>query len=96
MFSTLPNRDAQGGHSCLMRAHLGTEPGDGGEVARAEGGRAAGGAQVAAAAYPCDRDPSSQYRCSGTDVRYVCRNGRRGWFCDICGARLSNEAQHGC
>ena len=75
----------------MAGAHLGPKAGDGGEVARAEGGRAAGGPEVAEAAYPCDRDPSSQYRCSGTDVRYV---GRVGWVCDVCGANLSYEVQH--
>lgn len=88
----LPNRDARGGQSSLLRAHLGPHPGDGGQVAGAQQGGPAGGLLVAAAPETCDRNPSSQYRCSGTDVRY----GWRGWVCDLCGARLSNEGQHGC
>lgn len=78
----------------LVRAR--PEAGDGGEVPGAQGGGAARSAQVAAAAYPCDGDPAAQYRCAGTDVRYVGRHGWRGWVCDVCGARLSNEGQHGC
>lgn len=95
MFSCLPIRDGFGPSVAgLVGAQIGPQAVDGGEVAGAQPGGALGGAEVAAAAYPCDRDPAPEVRCAGTDVRYVCRNGWRGWVCDVCGARLSNEVDH--